>query len=135
MSITKNFYKDGLWYIDLPEYLDAGLGTKADLMMVQGSDTFLDLLSENTNEVTLEFHSEKFADYLCKLKKLNIGLDKEYLKKIGHAPVDYGAYYEVIEMNKKPFQHKLWLCPVTEYVFGGSYPDEIYIRVLPRAKS
>ena len=67
---------------------------------------------------------------LCKLNKLYMGMDKEYLDKIGHAPVDYGAYYDVVEMNKESFKHNLWLCPVTEYVFGGNYPAEIYVKIL-----
>jgi prepilin-type processing-associated H-X9-DG protein len=42
---TLGFYKkNGLWYADLPEFLALGLGTKANLLMVDGSDTFLDLL-------------------------------------------------------------------------------------------
>jgi hypothetical protein len=131
MIITKKFYKeDGMWYIDLPEFLEAGLGTKANLLMVAGADTFLDFLSNNTNKVSLVFSTTDFPYSLCKLNKLHLGMDKEYLDKIGHAPVDYGAYYDVVEMNKEPFQHKLWLCPVTEYVFGGNYPDEIYVKVL-----
>jgi hypothetical protein len=48
---------------------------------------------------------------------------------IGHAPVDYGAYYMVNELKGKPFQHRLWLCPVTEFVFGG-YPNQIYIEII-----
>ena len=131
MIITKKFYKeDGMWYIDFPEFLEAGLGTKANLLMVAGADTFLDLLSNNTHKVSLVFSTTDFPYSLCKLNKLHLGMDKEYLDKIGHAPVDYGAYYDVVEMNKEPFQHKLWLCPVTEYVFGGNYPDEIYVKVL-----
>lgn len=35
----------GLWYADLPEFLEQGLGTKNNLLMVDGSDTFLGLLS------------------------------------------------------------------------------------------
>jgi hypothetical protein len=46
------------------------------------------------------------------------------LNKVGHAPVDYGAYYMVEEMPG----HKLWLCPVTEYVFDGVYPEKIFLR-------
>jgi hypothetical protein len=131
MIITNKFNKeDGMWYIDLPEFLEAGLGTKANLLMVAGADTFLDLLSNNTHKVSLVFSTTDFPYSLCKLNKLHLGMDKEYLDKIGHAPVDYGAYYDVVEMNKEPFQHKLWLCPVTEYVFGGNYPDEIYVKVL-----
>ena len=61
------FVKDqGIWYADLPEFLEARLGTRANLMMVDGADTFLD--------------------------------------------------------------HQLWLCPVTEYVFGN-YPNEIYTAI------
>jgi hypothetical protein len=131
MIITKKFYKeDGMWYIDLPEFLEACVGTKANLLMVAGADTFLDLLSKNTHKVSLVFSTTDFPYALCKLNKLHLGMDKEYLDKIGHAPVDYGAYYDVVEMNKEPFQHKLWLCPVTEYVFGGNYPDVIYVKVL-----
>ena len=70
-SMTHEFYKEkNTWYIYLPEFLDAGLGTIDNLMMVAG------------------------------------------------------AYYTVQENN-----HELWLCPVTEYVFGGGYPDEIYISI------
>ena len=48
--IEKRFYKEnGIWYIDLPEFIEQGLGTKANLMMVDGADTFLDFLSDNGN--------------------------------------------------------------------------------------
>jgi hypothetical protein len=42
---TLSFYKEaGIWYADLPAFLEANLGTKANLMMVDGADTFLDLV-------------------------------------------------------------------------------------------
>ena len=42
-----SFIKDeGIWYADLPEFLEAGMGSKANLMMVDGADTFLDLLAQ-----------------------------------------------------------------------------------------
>jgi len=34
-----------IWFADLPEFLEQGLGTKQNLMMVDGADTFLDKLS------------------------------------------------------------------------------------------
>jgi len=56
---TLSFYKEsGIWYADLPAFLEAGLGTKSNLMI----------------------------------------------------------------------NHQLWLCPVTEYVFEGGYPDKIFIK-------
>jgi hypothetical protein len=128
--IKHSFYKEnGIWYIDLPEFIEMGFGTTANLMMVDGSDTFLDFLSNNTDEVTILMSPTKFDGYEYELKGEKQGLNKRLLKLIGHAPVDYGKYYTVTEHNN----HRLWLCPVTEYVFGNygdGYPDNIYIKVV-----
>ena len=136
MQLTKNitqtktigFYKENnLWYAALPEFLENGLGTKADLLMVDGADTFLDLLSSNGNNVTVTMGTQPFENHSIHLEKLNIGLNRKLLNSVGHAPVDYGAYYNVTTYQNKPFQHRLWLCPVTEYVFRGEYPQNIYL--------
>ena len=116
---------DDIWYIDLPEFIEQGLGTKANLMMVAGADLMLDSLSNNGNEITLEFSSELIEGSQHTLVKQRFGLDKELLNKIGHAPVDYGAYYSWKENNNQ----SVWLCPVTEYVFNGAYPETIYVKV------
>jgi len=125
-----SFYKEnGIWYIDLPEFLELGFGTLANLMMVDGSDTFLDFLSNNGNEVTIQMSPEPFDGYTYQLRGEKIGLNKKILEFIGHAPVSHGKYYTVLEHNN----HRLWLCPVTEYVFGNygdGYPDNIYIKVV-----
>ena len=122
------FYKEnGLWYADLPEFLNQGLGTKADLLMVDGADTFLDTLSQNGNEVTVELSIQPFKNHDIHLEKVEIGLNKALLNRVGHAPVDYGAYYNVVKYENKPFQHRLWLCPVAEFVFRGEYPQNIYL--------
>jgi hypothetical protein len=64
------------------------------------------------------------------MDKIKKGLNAELLALIGHAPVDYGAYYNVTTLQGKPYRHQLWLCPVTEYVFG-QYPSKIYASVIP----
>lgn len=52
---TLSFSKEnGIWFADLLAFLDAGLGTKANLMMVDGADTFLDYLSNNQKRATLK---------------------------------------------------------------------------------
>lgn len=135
MKLTHIFYKEnGIWYIDLPEFLNAGLGTKANLMMVAGADTFLDKISNNGNRVKVEIGTdlvlEEMMHYDYHLQRTNYGMDKELLDSVGHAPVDYGAYYDVTKLLSDEIDHRLWLCPVTEYVFGGGYPNEIYIRVV-----
>ena len=118
------FYKEysGTWYIDLPEFLEKGLGTKANLMMVAGADTFLDYISKLGNRIEVTIETQPFEGYKHELVKIGMGKDQAVLDAVGHAPVDYGAYYKTTEED-----HVLWLCPVTEYVFGGSYPDKIYI--------
>ena len=127
ITVTKRFYKEnGIWYIDLPEFLEAGLGTKANLMMVSGADTLLDILSKNTDEVTVKFSNQKFEGYNERLSIKNFGLDKDYLDEIGHAPVDYGAYYKTTYNTG----FDVWLCPVTMYVCEGGYPEYIYIKTI-----
>lgn len=121
----------GLWYADLPEFLEQGLGTKNNLLMVDGADTFLDLLSGSGDMITLDISLAKFEGYYAKLEKVGIGKNKELLDAVGHEPVEYGTYYEVCELDGESFSHRLWLCPVTEYVFG-SYPKGMWVGVFDR---
>jgi hypothetical protein len=94
---THKFYKEeGIWYIDLPEFLTLGLGTKANLMMVGGSDTYLDRLSNNTGEVTVSFSDVNFEGSTDTLDRTKLGHDDMYLDSVGHARVDGGAYYKSI---------------------------------------
>jgi hypothetical protein len=126
------FYKEnGMWYISLPKFINMGLGDKNNLLMVDGSDTFLDILSgyePNTTpdgtKISLILCDQEFLGCTHRLTKIDNGLNQDLLNKVGHAPVDYGAYYMVEEIPG----HKLWLCPVTEYVFDGVYPEKIFLR-------
>jgi len=113
----------GVWYIDLPAFIDAKLGTKANLMMVAGADTLLDTLSNNKNTISLIFDEQPFDGFTDTLIKTGIGKDQQVLDSYNHPQVEYGAYYTAVERN-----HNLWLCPVTEYVFNGHYPNKIYIK-------
>jgi hypothetical protein len=125
-----SFVKEaGIWYADLPEFLDAGLGTRTNLMMVDGADTFLDLLSDGQPRVALQISIKPFAGWQTKLQKTGLGLNSQLLDLIGHAPVDYGAYYQVTFLRGKTYNHRLWLCPVTEYVFG-QYPHEVFLSLV-----
>ncbi len=132
-QLTKvlGFLKEqGIWYADLPEYLEKGLGEKSNLMMVDGADTFLDIISGNGIRADVLISTEEFGGYDAILMKDNIGLNKTLLNEAGHAPVDYGAYYTIDSLKGVAFNHRLWLCPVTEYVCGGCYPEKIYIKTI-----
>ena len=51
------FYKDeGGWFVDLPGWE----GTKADLAMVSGADTMLDIISQGENDIMVLLSTEEF---------------------------------------------------------------------------
>jgi hypothetical protein len=128
---TLSFYKEaGIWYADLPAFLEAGLGSKTNLMMVDGSDTFLDYISNNQGKATLKLSTEQFEGSEAVLNKIRIGMNRGLLDNLGHAIVDYGAYYLVEKFKENILNHQLWLCPFTEYVFEGGYPEKIYIKLI-----
>ena len=64
------------------------------------------------------------------LNKLGYGMNSNLLEEVGHAYVDHGAYYLIEKFKDQSINHQLWLCPVTEYVFEGGYPQTIYIQLL-----
>jgi len=99
--------EQGCWYIDLPNWK----GTKAELQMVAGADKLLDLLSNNTNEVTLS---------LCTNKKCPEGY--QTLKKAIKTPINGCIYF----LNLTP----IWLCDVTKFVFNGIFPKQIHFKVI-----
>lgn len=107
-----DFYKDNTgWYIDFPEFISSGMGSKADLAMVAGADDMLDYLSKGANRIHLIFSNAELRD--CDF----------YLKMIHHN--QWGATYST---NVEAVE-SAWLCNVTKVVFGGFHPREIYVRV------
>jgi hypothetical protein len=115
--------EDGRWYIDLPEYIESGIGTKSNLEMVAGADTFLSTLAQGESSITLKFTNEDFVGHDVQLvRSSNYGYTPELLDE---AELDSGAWYRVKDNN-----HDLWLCPVTLYVFNNTYPENIFIQIL-----
>ena len=125
--MTKRFYKqNNLWYVDLPDYIEAGLGSYNNLLMVDGSDEFLDILSNHGNAISLKLETTLFETAQYTLVSERLGMNLGVLDRVGHAQVDYGMYYQIPELSN----HRMWLCPVTEYVFEGAYPDKIWVEVV-----
>ncbi len=112
---THRFYKDGIsWYIDLPAYLEQG-GTIGDLQMVDGADKMLDIVAEGKSDVVLQIATEPFekSDVLELVEKCD--------------PYIGGAYYFLKNYEGQTFNQRMWLCQVTEFVFGD-LPNHIYIK-------
>ena len=113
--VNYRFYKTGSsWYIDLPAYIDQG-GSIDDLQMVDGADTMLDILAEGCDEVSLSISSETFAD-------ANL---VELIEKCD--PFIGGGNYVLRNYNGQTINQQMWLCQVTEFVFGD-IPERIYVK-------
>jgi len=112
---THTFLKEhDQWFIYLPEYI-AGGGTKADLQMVEGADAMLDMIADGKDRVIITLDTTLFngADELTLLELCD--------------PIVGGGYYMLHSFEGKTIMQQMWLCAVTEFVFGYM-PDKIFIR-------
>jgi hypothetical protein len=111
---TYKFIKEetGRWYIDLPEWT----GQKADLEMVAGADTMLDYVGGGAKEVSLILAKEPFEG------SAPLKLIHDYSKESGG-----GGIYLLENYEGKMLNQEMWLCEVTEYVFG-KLPEWIYFK-------
>jgi hypothetical protein len=102
------------WYIDLPEFIEQG-GSEGDLQMVEGADKMLDMMAENESFVILNISKEPFAgaDVLELIEKCD--------SYIG------GGYYRMPQYEGQQVNRTMWLCKVTEFVFGD-LPQQIFVR-------
>lgn len=112
MKQTFRFYKtpENKWYIHLPEWT----GSISALEMVEGADTMLDKASNDTNECFLDLNDEPFEG--ADLTRLTENLKDS----VG------GGYYFMETYKGETINHTIWLCEVTEFVFGH-LPETIYI--------
>jgi hypothetical protein len=112
---TYTFFKaNGGWHVHLPESVKRET-SKADLDLVEGADTMLNLMSDGSNEVTLTLNTEPFenAEMLELLHPC-----KPFLR---------GGYYLMREHDGKEINYEMWISDVTEFVFGD-IPDKIYVK-------
>jgi hypothetical protein len=123
-----NFYRNNnRWFIDLPEYLEAG-GDVDDLEMIFGADTFLsDRCIIGSDVVRMNVETEKVSGYSELVKSSN--------------DLEHGAFYVHVEQvpysydcNTEPdytptIREVVWLCDVVKFIFG-KFPQTIYFRVL-----
>jgi hypothetical protein len=109
------FIKTGQeWYIDLPEYIEQG-GSIGDLQMVDGADKMLDMMAENNNSIILYISKDKFegADILTLTEKCDAYIG--------------GGYYIMKQYEGQEVNRTMWLCQVTEFVFGD-IPLQIFVK-------
>jgi len=117
VAVTKvyKFIRTGQdWYIDLPEFIEQG-GSPGDLQMVDGADKMLDIIAGQESEVSLRISKDYFegADMLTLTEKCD--------------PHIGGGYYYMGQYAKEEVKRTMWLCQVTEFVFGN-LPTQIFIK-------
>ncbi len=107
LDFTKNEEKE--WFVDLPDYP----GPAADLQMVGGADVLLDTYAGDNDHVSLYINTD--------------GIEGgDVLKFVGRAKFEdkeYGAFY----IYNDHIDNLIWLCDVTEWLFGG-FPAIIYVQ-------
>ena len=110
------FYKDETgWFVDLPEWE----GSKAELEMVAGADTFLDILAQGETEVYVTLSDHEFED--CNR------LDFLYPGRLEHWELGEGSWYRMHKHMDITYDLNMWLCDVTKFVFGD-FPKPIYFK-------
>ncbi|RAJ85928.1 hypothetical protein CLV59_102635 [Chitinophaga dinghuensis] len=114
MTGKYRFYKtpEQKWFIDIPEW------TKdiEELQMVLGADTMLDVASGNTNECFLKLSDAPFE-----------GAEEARLIENLQGSIG-GGNYLMATFRGESVNQEMWLCEVTEYVFGY-LPSSIYVEV------
>jgi hypothetical protein len=108
-TLTFNKESDNRWYVDLPEWE----GPKADLEMVSGADTMLDIISQGDGTTTLYMDTE-YHD----------GFEILHFDKLA-TELGNGAYYTMEKYQGIEFDLEMWLCDVTKFVFD-EFPTKIY---------
>ena len=99
------------WYVDYPSWP----GAIANLEMVAGADTWLDMLSNNGDEVTIDVSLD--ASDITNAEMIHL--------------INKGGDYEVRSYEGEKCFHQLWLCGVTLFVFNRvTYPNTIYYKVV-----
>jgi len=113
---TYRFYKTDAyrWYVDIPEWK----GLQDELEMVEGADTMLDYVGLGKKEVVLSLSEEAF-------------LGATELKLIHDCNDDLGGGIYLLENYEgEMLNQELWLCEVTNWVFG-KLPPVIYFKKEP----
>lgn len=95
---------DNKWYVDLPEWE----GDHAELEMVCGADTMLDIIAQGEDHAYMRV-SEKDFD------------DSKYTLTFKDDLCEGGVY----ELKSDMFEFDVWLCHVTKFVYGY-LPKKLY---------
>ena len=108
LSFAKD--EESRWYMMLPEWE----GEHADLEMVAGADTMLDIIAQGETEVRLTISEDRFDEWTYELSFLRNSLG--------------GAAYKLTTASMySDLMFEVWLCHVIKFVYG-KIPKTLYIK-------
>jgi len=98
------------WYIDLPEWQ----GPRANLEMVAGADSLLDVFAQGQERVNVTFTNYEAHDIEADLLLTHVS----------------GGTYKVTRMNEyfPEAPERMWLCGVTKFVFKSDYRKHLSVK-------
>lgn len=109
--------KDGNWQLQFSNHTYKE-GSDTYILLAEGADTMLNLLSAGENEVSVLMEKEPFEN-----------ADVLELQQTCE-PFLTGGYYLLHEYNGKVIDHSMWLSDVPKVVFG-TLPEKIYFKKSP----
>lgn len=122
MEAKLRFFKqDKKWYVDVPNH------TLDENEMVMGSDTVLDLMSDNKDEIVLTLSDEDDKHSILTMTMKEHDSEGAYYTLSGFL---YNKFLDLFVSDPSivPFDitNEIWICNVTHDVFG-SHPENIYL--------
>ena len=122
METKLRFFKqDKKWYADVPNH------TLEENEMVMGSDTALDLLSDNKDEIVLTLSDEDDEHSILTMTMKEHDSEGAYYILSGFL---YNKFLDLFALDSSTLPsditNEIWICNVTHDVFG-SHPKNIYL--------
>ena len=115
------FKRDNKWYADVPNH------TLEENEMVMGSDTALDLLSDNKDEIVLTLSDEDDEHSILTMTMKEHDSEGAYYTLSGFL---YNKFLDLFALDSSTLPsditNEIWICNVTHDVFG-SHPKNIYL--------
>lgn len=115
------FKRDKKWYADVPNH------TLEENEMIMGSDTALDLMSDNKDEIVLTLSDEDDEHSILTMTMKEHDSEGAYYTLSGFL---YNKFLDLFALDSSTLPsditNEIWICNVTHDVFG-SHPKNIYL--------
>ena len=115
------FKRDKKWYADVPNH------TLEENEMIMGSDTALDLMSDNKDEIVLTLSDEDDEHSILTMTMKEHDSEGAYYTLSGFL---YNKFLDLFALDSSPLRsditNEIWICNVTHDVFG-CHPKNIYL--------